>query len=143
VGYQNSHIDLGDITDGSSNQLLVGERAWRVGSLNVGAANVIGFSAETCDPGSSWNVKSGGLAVIGIAYDGINWNKTNQPHQVRGFSSAHVGGAHFVMGDGAVRFISENIDYAKKTVTDGYPAYSSTTFARLCTRDDGNVIGEF
>ena len=144
VGYQNSKIDLGDITDGSSNQLLVGERAWRVGNLNIGAANVIGFSAETCDPGSSWNVKSGQMAVIGIAYDGINWFKTNQAHQGRGFSSAHVGGAHFVMGDGAVRFISENIDYAKMDVAiNPWPAYSSTTFARLCTRDDGNVIGEF
>jgi hypothetical protein len=143
VGSQNSKVNFKDITDGSSNTILVGERAWRFANLTVGAGNVIGFSAETCDPGGSWNVKSGQLAVIAIAYDGINWSASNRGHQGRGFSSNHVGGAHFVMCDGAVRFISENIDYRKETVTLGWPAYSSTTFARLCTRDDGFTIGDF
>lgn len=144
VGFQNSKVNFKDITDGSSNTLLVGERAWRYANLTVGAANAIGFSAATCDPSGSYNVKSGQLAVIGIAYDGINWSASNRGHQGRGFSSNHVGGAHFVMCDGAVRFISENIDYRKMSVgTNPWPGYSSTTFARLCTRDDGFTVGEF
>jgi len=41
----------------------------------------------------------------------------------------HVGGGHFTMADGSVRFISENINY--------------TTYQSLGGRADGNVLGEF
>ena len=46
-----------------------------------------------------------------------------------GWSSNHVGGAHAVLCDGTVKFISENIDYA--------------TWVRLGARNDGQVIGEY
>ena len=125
VGFQNSKVDFGGIPDGTSNTLLVGERAWGYHKLIVGAANALGFSAATCDQGGSWNVKSGGLAAIGIGYDGINFSATNAVHQTRGFSSNHTGGAQFVMCDGSVQFISENIDYAKLSVTvAGYQGLS-------------------
>ena len=141
--FQNSKINFKDITDGTSNTLMVGERAWKYGNLTVGAANALGFSAATCATGGSWSVKSGQLAVIGIMYDGINWSSTNRQHQGRGFSSQHVGGAHFVMCDGSVRFISENVDYRRETVANGWPNYITSTLARLASRDDGQVVGEF
>ena len=43
--------------------------------------------------------------------------------------STHVGGLHLVMGDGAVRFVSENVDTSVR-VNLGYIA-------------DGNILGEF
>ncbi len=43
--------------------------------------------------------------------------------------SLHVGGTHALMGDGTVRFISENVDF--------------NTVRKLCSRADGEVIGEF
>ena len=43
--------------------------------------------------------------------------------------SFHVGGAHAAMGDGSVRFLSENID--------------TLLIKRLVGSQDGNVIGEF
>jgi prepilin-type N-terminal cleavage/methylation domain-containing protein/prepilin-type processing-associated H-X9-DG protein len=142
VGFQNSKIGFRDITDGSSQTLCVGERAWRYDDLTVGAANALGFSAEVCNPSSSANIKAAGLAAIGIGYDGINYSATNRIHQGRGFSSNHVGGAHFLMCDGSVHFISENIDYQKNTVTT-LPTPVTTTFARLLCRNDGQPVGEF
>ncbi len=142
VGWQNSKVGFQDVTDGTSNTLMVGERSWRVRNLTVGAANALGFSANTCATGTSWSVKSGQLAVIGIGYDGINWTANNRQHQTRGFFSNHPGGVQFVACDGSVRFISENIDYAKLTISS--PLVWSTLFAKLIGRNDGGVIsGEF
>ena len=45
------------------------------------------------------------------------------------FSSMHPGGAHFLLGDGAVRFIGENIDV--------------TTYEHLGSKADGTVISNF
>ncbi len=43
-----------------------------------------------------------------------------------GFSSAHTGGCHFALGDGSVRFLSENIDMK--------------TFRMLMDRQDGRLL---
>ncbi len=143
VGYVNSKVNFRDITDGTSNTILVGERAWKFNDLTIGAGNALGFSSETNLAGS--NVRTAALAALAIGYDGINYSATNRVHQRRGFSSNHVGGAQFTLCDGSVRFISQNIDYAKSSVTVApYPAgFITTTFARLLSRNDGQVIGEF
>lgn len=145
VGFRNSKINFRDITDGTSNTILVGERAWKYGQVNVGAATVFGFSASINDQSPSANVKAAALACIGQGYNGINWSANNLVHQTRGFSSGHTGGAQFVLCDGAVRFISENIDYKttdNASLTD-MAQHASSTFARLLVRQDGQVIGEF
>ena len=143
VGFINSKINFRDITDGTSNTLLAGERAWRFNNLTIGAANALAFSAETNLAGS--NMRTAALSALAIGYDGINYSATNRVHQRRSFSSNHVGGAQFVLCDGSVRFISQNIDYQKLSVTVApYPAgFVTTTFARLLVRNDGQVVGEF
>ena len=45
------------------------------------------------------------------------------------FSSNHTGGAQFCLGDGSVRFISENIDKG--------------VYQALATIQGGEVVGEF
>lgn len=137
IGGQNVSTRFRDITDGSSQTLAVGERAWIVDALQVGAGNAVGFSAVT-----SSGIKNGATAVLGIAYWGINTANINAAHQGRGFSSPHIGGAQFLMCDGSVHFISENIDFRGGNITLG-DFFIDSTFERLLSKADGQIIGEF
>ena len=145
VGFKNSRIKFRDITDGLSNTLIAGERAYKYGQNTIGAATIIGFSARINDQSGSANIKSAAMAALGQGYNGINWSANNLVHQTRGFSSQHVGGAQFVLGDGSVRFISENIDY-KSTDNNNLTnmtLHVTSTFARLLVRADDQIIGDF
>lgn len=144
VGFANSKIGFRDITDGTSNTLLVGERAYIYKSNNrVGGANVIGFSAANNEQSGSYGRKGNQLAAVGLTYNGIN-AVVGAEHDVRGFSSNHVGGAHFVLCDGSVHFLSENIDYVKGSVSAAnYVQLADSVFQKLALRNDGKVIGEF
>ncbi|MFO1095149.1 MAG: DUF1559 domain-containing protein [Planctomycetaceae bacterium] len=158
--FLNSKIGVRDVTDGTSNTLMVGERCYSYKGRVIGAGTVHGFSASTLN-NTAGNIRTAALNVWGIGYDGIN-ALTNPPHARRAFNSNHVGGAHFTLADGSVRFISENIDYVKSTVTAGgvvaapagpcdsggnialfNSAYITTTYARLLVRNDGQVAGDF
>ena len=49
--------------------------------------------------------------------------------RVRGFTSLHVGGAFFLMGDGSVRFVSNNVD--------------QTSYRNMSTISGGELLAEF
>jgi prepilin-type N-terminal cleavage/methylation domain-containing protein/prepilin-type processing-associated H-X9-DG protein len=143
IGWVNSRCRLGEISDGTSNTIAFGERAYRFANLTVGAGNALGFSSTVCTPGTSAGIKAAMTAVLGLAYDGINWSATNRIHQPRGYSSNHPGGAMFALCDGSVHFLSNNIDYNKQTIpgtlTNG--AWIDSTFERLIGKSDGQVTG--
>ena len=145
MGWENSNSGFNFITDGDSNTILLGERAYKFDTVKAGAANVFGFSSTNNDQtGTSFGIKSNATAAVGMCYDGINWSFSNTTHQVRGYNSNHVGGAMFALCDGSVRFISENIDYNKLTQTGASyvnGASIDSIFERLVGRADGQPIG--
>ena len=116
-----------DLADGTSNTILMGEIrmacnlyspdwgwAWPE-SLWYATTAPINFPTCPEDPGFGTNPCFTNVNT--------NWNAAF------GFKSKHEGGEQFLLGDGSVRFIQENID--------------RLTYARLGDKNDGGVIGDF
>jgi prepilin-type N-terminal cleavage/methylation domain-containing protein len=135
IFFRDSDIGLRDIPDGVSNTLMLGERAYQLHGVKIFAALVFGIRGAQQAVGDNnrgimMNHSCGFLLI----------NSTNSPVAGdfrRNFSSLHPGGAQFVLGDGSVRFISENVDHNIAT------ARVDSTMEQLMARDDGLPIGDY
>jgi len=139
--FNDSDIRIRDIADGTSNMLMVGERAWvyEVGEAPVPmmsracimyisrASNRV--SHENRGSSDSLGVIGHGINSFDLTYPGnlvnrdFGWRARGQ------FSSSHEGGSQFVLADGSVRFISENTNI--------------NVLYQLVNRVDGEPTGEF
>jgi hypothetical protein len=137
IFWRNSSVGIRDILDGTSNTLLVGERSWTLpnpgGTPYACAAGAVFGTNITNEQSSIYH--SLGATSAPLNYQDPNTNCT------RGFSSLHTGGVQFVLCDGSVRFISENVDY-NGIVTGGTNTVDST-LEKIAARDDGLSVGEF
>ena len=145
---QNVDATFADVTDGLSNTIAVAESAGRPSLFRRGA-RLIGSPPTNRVRGGGWcrpasDILIAGSNAAGTALFGTTpFNATNG-HDVGGEGypngafgvqgtsqpyAFHVGGAHFLMGDGAVRFISENVSFQ--------------TFISLITRANGEVVSDF
>lgn len=135
AGTGGSTSSFSDITDGTSNTFMIGERTgsttlYYKRTIAQGLPKVLGQTN-----GGAW---ADALAfehwLQGALYDGTGFsggpcaiNCTNI--RGNGFHCFHDGGCHFLMCDGSVRFISENL--------------AASTMAALITRKKGELMGEF
>lgn len=100
VLYRNSSTRIGDITDGTSNTVMVGELAWD--AANCYRTWLRGANGTAV--GSAKNIEFG-LKVA--PYASAGW--TNNFNDVS-FGSEHPAGCHFAVCDGSVAFVAENIE---------------------------------
>jgi prepilin-type N-terminal cleavage/methylation domain-containing protein len=112
-----------DFTDGLSNTFLVGEQRSPgfINGLNIG-----GDSIWAGDPNDNYGFYCGGNNPPGWP---PNYQSASLNNAEEAFDSFHIGGVHFLMGDGAVRFINNNID--------------TNTYTYLASIADGQVIGDY
>ena len=122
----NRVIRLGDVTDGLSGTIAVGER----GSLltRVPWAGAIDRAVCTISPDSPSQSDGVSLAAVQpLAHlDDIGINDPNADPD--NFFSAHPGGAQFLMADGSVRFIRKSV--------------SISVLRALASRDYGEAISQ-
>lgn len=124
IFFPSSNVRYRDVTDGLSNTIVVSEVIDSGGDADKLGGG--GSDRKYCFSGGADSNPPTEMSEYLIAAE------TNDP--INGYAeeaagSYHVGGAQFVLGDGSVRFISENI--------------SMTTYRALSTRAGGEVIGEF
>ncbi len=141
--YYRSNMKMRDLTDGSSNILVVSESSREIKDV-LGTKGVIGGLHDLRQgaySGGMWvsittsSVWACNQTSIRFPINSSNLSSSNAGGYFQKYthnnalSSNHTGGVHCTMGDGSVRFISENM--------------SETTLQRLAIRNDGLVVGEF
>ena len=132
----NFAIGIRDITDGTSNTLLVGERSTPVHWAGVWAGTELacdGITNVWCVAGTTGFQMNTGKH----SEDPASTSANDAP--LEAFGSVHPGGAQFLLCDGSVRFISENIEW-NDYAPDGNDV---GIYHSLGSKADGNVIGEF
>ncbi|MCR9117862.1 MAG: DUF1559 domain-containing protein [bacterium] len=124
-------VKFRDITDGTSNTFLIGERAVPSGLTNsskvenswLGARKTYGNTIPAC-------------TVIGIVDRLMNPVEGSSPDNIRfPFSSQHPTGSQFAFVDGSVHFIAETIEFRTSSPLGAYQ--------KLGRRADGEVLGDY
>jgi prepilin-type processing-associated H-X9-DG protein len=149
-------VRLADLSDGTSNTVLFGERSHFDPNHDSFAANLPSSSGQYLNPMGKigWWANSGGRLAAGdvtlSAYAPLNYRVPASfndrasmvppvtdynsylfyyERRVCAFGSTHARGANFAMADGSARFLSE-----------GLP---QIILQQLCVRNDGQVIADY
>ncbi|WP_417385075.1 DUF1559 domain-containing protein [Gimesia sp.] len=134
----NDSFRIRDVKDGTSNTMIVAEQSGQVNGKDCrsnyyGGWSGIGTASKMPSLGSGSNWGSGTTTVM---YSINSFWTSGAPTEASApygantvLNSFHTGGTHVLLTDGAVRFVSENIDFS--------------TLANLASKNDGNVLGEF
>lgn len=131
----NSKINTAKITDGTSNTMVVGEYSGlakgqpKLSNDTAGGTGYCNTSpwAGFYDDGVTYSQNAGYKSVY--FPPNTKWLGNGADYNTQSLKSPHTGGVHILMGDGAVKFLSDSISFA--------------TLQYLADIADGNVVGEF
>jgi hypothetical protein len=115
-------VKMGDVVDGTSNTLLIGE---------VTATVTATLSANKHPTWAGGQSQFGGWSSANVG-ESFRCADVNFPINSKldfSFGSQHVGGCHFLLTDGSVRFVSQNLD--------------GTVYGNLGSRNGQETVGDF
>ncbi|EMI54731.1 DUF1559 domain-containing protein [Rhodopirellula sallentina] len=129
--FLNSKVRYGDITDGSSHTILIGEMLPERSSLGWASGTRASLRNTGTFGGSIMSAEgrmtNGNAANINNATETNATDGEDNKEYVGGFASKHQGGAQFCFADGSIRFLTHSID--------------PILFHNLGNREDGAMMG--
>ncbi len=126
-----------DLTDGTTNVMMVAEQSGMIANQDYRSGYYGGYTGTTFagkvtstypNGADSWSI---GLTTVIYGLNPTTAGAgTNNPYDANtALTSMHEGGVHALLGDGSVRFLSENLDF--------------NTLINLAGRNDNVPLGEF
>lgn len=168
-----TRTSMRDLVDGSSNTLAMSERAFSHSSHDLLGSIAIEQAGLMTTPGTCRTTQAGSRyssSVTTTRRSGASWANgnpffaafntilpPNSPscaisnwggnYGVLPPTSRHTGGVHTLMADGAIRFISENINAGDSMAAVPSPGSGSESpygvWGALGSKNAGEVVGEF
>ncbi|MEQ1824584.1 MAG: DUF1559 domain-containing protein [Pirellula sp.] len=143
----NRQRKIGDLTDGTTNVIMVGEVSWRplqsINGTNYGSDRQFILGSITSGGGplcSNRGANNNGAHLHLRA----TRKKLNGPlvggDKHLAFHSYHTGGSQFAFGDGSVQFISQNIEHTETDWGNTTASGPFGTYQRLAGMNDGQVL---
>jgi len=148
IFYMNGGTRISEISDGTSNTAIVGERPWRY-RLNVGGYQEPRAGVVFGTRGVRQNSEQGLADCLGSGFFKLNFTIFRDPpggsqaDARRVFASQHPGGAMFAKADGSVTFVQETIQYDYDPTTQGSLTENdvNSVWEALLGKDDGTSLG--
>lgn len=123
----NKQFKFRDITDGTSNTFMVGEKG-----IAISTKDTPSWLGAPKTPGNTIHPS----CIASTVNFPLNPGLSNPNTERFAFSSFHPGGGQFAFVDGSVHFIADTISYSTNSSNLG-------TYQRLGDRSDGQTVGEF
>jgi prepilin-type processing-associated H-X9-DG protein/prepilin-type N-terminal cleavage/methylation domain-containing protein len=142
VFFRNSRVRNAEITDGTSQTIALGERAWsRSEGVWAGAVSRGVIRRGPANPCPTTGAAFYPAATLVQAHCHVLNTNSDPDGGLDDFSSQHPGGANFLFADGSVRFLKD-VRQDSGVRPDGTPIYSPTglIFQALATRNGGEVV---
>jgi prepilin-type N-terminal cleavage/methylation domain-containing protein/prepilin-type processing-associated H-X9-DG protein len=126
--YTNKQVKMGEIIDGTSNTITVGETTYNFPKYTWSPSTPHGLGGTPRWGTARWIVGYPRVGLGTTRFPLNNFTAVGSTGSIGGYTSMHPGGLHFGFADGSARFLSQNVDVV--------------TLSAISTRASGEVVGD-